>query len=53
VAILQAAKVAGVRALLEWVEVPDTQAFACDGSTGLGFGDATDATVGGALAGAR
>jgi hypothetical protein len=51
--ILQAAKAAGVRALLEYALCPDSEAFTTDGSgPGLGWGDATDATVGGKFAGA-
>lgn len=46
-----AAKLAGVRAILEWQPGPDDQTFATDGGDGLGFGDATDLDVGGRLAG--
>lgn len=51
-AILQLCKAAGVRAIFEWIPCAPSLAFAFDGADGEGFGDATDASVGGELAGA-
>jgi hypothetical protein len=51
--ILQLAKAAGVRAILEWAQTGIATAFTFEDGDGLGLGDATDPTIGGAFAGAR
>lgn len=56
--IVRRAKVGGVRAFLEWATATDSGTFILSDSTGLtatlglGLGDSTDASIGGALAGA-
>lgn len=51
--ILQAAKAAGVRAILEYSLFPSSDTFTPDGgSSAMGWGDATDPSVGGKFAGA-
>lgn len=49
---LRDAKDAGVKLILEWSPVADAGMFTMAGAGGLGFGDSSDPTIGGAFAGA-
>jgi hypothetical protein len=48
---LRAARAGGVWGTLHWITTTEAETFAFAGGTGLGFGDTSDATAGGALAG--
>jgi hypothetical protein len=52
ISFLRRAVSAGVRVILEFEQEDGAEMFAFDGGTGLGFGDASDPDVGGALASA-
>ncbi len=53
ISFLRDAHIAGVRLILEWQPVDDAHSFAFYGGDGLGFGDATNPSPGGAFAGAE
>lgn len=48
---MRAARAGGVYGVLHWITTTEAATFTFDGGAGLGFGDATDPSVGGELAG--